>query len=318
MIEIWKEIVIENPGAYVGWVGLLIGTVFGYIVYVTNFCTMGSISDILSFGDYRRFRSWLLAGAVGMIGILVLQSLDVANFADSMFLSTNFNFSANIVGGLLFGFGMVFSGGCISRNLVRAGSGDLRSLVVLLITGLFGYMPIGGLVAPARVAIFGPLNWDLTALNMETQGVGEFVSVLTGLGTATGFWIAFAAIVGGILVYCFKDSQFRSSPVHLIAGIGIGLCVVAGWMITGLAQDDFTDQPVTLISLSYKLEFRQLLPRMQSKNLQPSQAQSGLKRTHLHLEFPYPKRSSPNSKVRKSQPEPGRPSHRWSCSQIGQ
>ncbi len=251
MIEAWKEIVIENPDAFVGWVGLLIGTVFGYIVYVTNFCTMGSISDILSFGDFRRFRSWLLAGAVGMIGIAVLQSLEVANFADSMYLSTNFNFAANIVGGLLFGFGMVFSGGCISRNLVRAGGGDLRSLVVLMITGMFGYMTIGGLIAPGRVSLFGGTNWDLSGLGMETQGVGSFLSAATGLGLSTASTIALVAIVGAILIYCFKDQGFRTSRVHLAAGIGIGLCVVAGWMITGLAQDDFADTPVTLISLSY-------------------------------------------------------------------
>ncbi|MCK4712934.1 MAG: YeeE/YedE family protein, partial [Marinosulfonomonas sp.] len=63
--------------------------------------------------------------------------------------------------------------------------------------------------------------------------------------------IALAVLAGGLLVYCFVDRSFRKSPVHIIAGVGIGLCVVAGWALTGLAQDDFADVPVALASLSY-------------------------------------------------------------------
>lgn len=251
MLETWKEIVIESPGFYIGWGGLLIGFVFGFIVYRTNFCTMGSISDILSFGDYRRFRSWLLAGAVAMLGVAALQFLGVANMSDSMYLTPNFGWLANIFGGLIFGFGMVFSGGCISRNLVRAGSGDLRSIVVLLITGLFGYMTIGGLIGPLRVAIFGPATWDLSSMNFETQSAGEFLALLSGISVSTANTAVMLVLVGAVLLYCLKDGGFRSSSSHLIAGIGIGLCVVAGWMLTGLAQDDFADVPVALISLSY-------------------------------------------------------------------
>ena len=251
MLEAWKEIVIESPAFYIGWGGLLIGFVFGFIVYRTNFCTMGSISDILSFGDHRRFRSWLLAGAVGMIGVGILQSMDVLDVGNSLYMTPNFGWLAAIVGGLIFGFGMVFSGGCISRNLVRAGSGDLRSATVLLITGLFGYMTIGGLIGPLRVALFTPATWDLSVLGLEAQGSGDFLSLATGMDIGTATTVMLVLLAGGLLIYCFKDKGFRTSPNHLIAGFGIGLMVVAGWLLTGLAQDDFADTPVALISLSY-------------------------------------------------------------------
>jgi uncharacterized membrane protein YedE/YeeE len=250
MLETWKEIVIESPGFYVGWGGLLIGLVFGFIVYRTNFCTMGSISDILSFGDYRRFRAWLLAGAVSILGVALLQIMGVMNAADSMYLTPSFGWLANIVGGLLFGFGMVFSGGCISRNLVRAGGGDLRSIVVLLITGIFGYMTIGGLIGPLRVSLFAPGTADLTSMGLETQGTGEMLGHLTGMGAETGTMVATVVIVGAILIYCFMNGQFRQSPRNIIAGVGLGLCVVAGWFLTGLAQDEFSEE-VALISLTY-------------------------------------------------------------------
>lgn len=251
MIEDWREAVVESAALYVGWGGLIIGIVFGFIVYRTNFCTMGSISDILSFGDYRRFRSWLLAGGVAIVGVWALESAGVADMADSMYLTPEFGWLANIVGGVLFGFGMVFSGGCISRNLVRAGGGDLRSLVVLLITGICGYVTIGGLLGPLRVSLFGPSTLDLAEYGLETQRTGDLVAAATGMSAQAGNLLAIVVIVGAILVYCFKDQEFRTSGTHLTAGIGIGLCVVAGWLLTGLATDEFADIPVQLISLSY-------------------------------------------------------------------
>jgi len=251
MLETWKEIVIENPAFYIGWGGLLIGFVFGYIVYRTNFCTMGAISDILTFGDYRRFRSWLMAGAVSILGVGILEALGVVNVAGSIYLTPNFGWLANIVGGLMFGFGMVFAGGCISKNLVRAGGGDMRSVVVLILTGIFGFMTIGGLLGPLRVSVFGPATLDLTGLGLETQGVDELLSQASGLGAGAANTITLLLIAGGILFYCLKDAGFRTSPIHLIAGFGIGLMVVAGWLLTGLAQDDFADVPVLLTSLTY-------------------------------------------------------------------
>lgn len=251
MIELWKEAVVEAAAFYIGWGGFLIGVVFGFIVYRTNFCTMGSISDILSFGDYSRFRAWLLAGAVGIAGVAVISRLQLADMSQSMYLTPSFAWGANIGGGLLFGFGMVFSGGCISRNLVRAGGGDLRSVVVLLITGIFAYMTIGGLLGPLRVSIFAPLTTDLTEAGMQTQGLGDVLAGLTGIGTETAALASVVVIAGAIVVYCFMDSGFRRSGRNIAAGLGIGLCVVAGWFLTALAQDDFADVPVQLISLSF-------------------------------------------------------------------
>lgn len=251
MIEAWREAVVESAAFYIGWGGLLIGVVFGYLVYVTNFCTMGSISDILTFGDYNRFRAWLLACAVAILGVAGIEAVGVANTADSMYMTPNLAWLANIVGGLLFGFGMVFSGGCISRNLVRAGGGDLRSLVVLVITGIFAYITIGGILGPLRVALFDPASIDLTQSGMETQRIGEAVSVLSGLSLETATYATVVIVAGALLIYCFKDAGFRASGRNLLAGFGIGLCIVAGWFLTGLAADDFADIPVQLISLSY-------------------------------------------------------------------
>ncbi|HET7056905.1 MAG TPA: YeeE/YedE thiosulfate transporter family protein, partial [Thermomicrobiales bacterium] len=43
----------------------------------------------------------------------------------------------------------------------------------------------------------------------------------------------------------------RKSPVHIASGVGVGLCVVAGWAVTGLAFDELADRPVAPISLTF-------------------------------------------------------------------
>ncbi len=251
MLETWKEIVVESSGLYVGFGGLLIGFAFGFIVYRTNFCTMGGISDMLSFGDYRRWRAWLLAMATAIAGAAIISWQEIAVLTDSIYLTPQFNWAGNIVGGLIFGFGMVFAGGCTSRNLVRAGAGDLRSLVVMIMVGLFAFMTIGGIIGPLRVMIFSPVTVNLNDYGMESQSMGEILAKFTGMSQSTATAVVLTVLLVGLFGYIFKSKAFRSSPVHIISGFGVGLCVVAGWFLTGLAFDELADYPVALTSLTY-------------------------------------------------------------------
>ncbi|MCH8239293.1 MAG: YeeE/YedE family protein [Proteobacteria bacterium] len=231
--------------------GLMIGLVFGLIVFSTNFCAMGSISDVMIFGDYRRFRAWLLAGAVAILGVQLLQFTGIVDVGLAMFVSPNVSWLANIIGGLLFGFGMVLSGGCVSRNLVRVGTGDLRSLFILMVVGLFAYMTIGGIFGPLRVEIqqlnlLAPSNFALSS-----QSAGSLTADFLGVSLQMGRWLSAGLIAGLVLIFCFKDANFRGSPLHMIAGFGIGGCIIAGWAVTGLSFDEFADQPQAPTSLTF-------------------------------------------------------------------
>ncbi len=242
-----REVIAGNPGAWLAVGGLLIGMAFGAIVFRTNFCTMGSISDIMSFGDYRRFRAWLLAAVTAMLGAQLLDAAGAVSLTKSMYLGTSLNWVGNVLGGLMFGYGMVFAGGCASRNLARVGSGDLRSLLTLIVMGLVAYMAMGGILGPVRAWLDQATSINLAGLKLESQGL----AVLLGLKGATGNLLVAGAIALAALVYCFRDAAFRTSPVHIWSGIGVGLCVVAGWALTGLAFDDMADRPVSPISLTY-------------------------------------------------------------------
>jgi hypothetical protein len=246
-----RDLVAENAPLALSLGGLVIGFLFGAIVFRTNFCTMGSISDIVSFGDYRRFRAWILAATTALVGAQLLQLFGVVELSRSMYLSPNVNWFGHVLGGLMFGYGMVFAGGCPSRNLARVGGGDLRALVALIVVGIFAFMTIGGILGPIRAWLEQATALSLAGIGAPSQGIGDLIRVSLGLDPATGAVIATIGIAVAALAYCFGDEGFRTSPVHIASGIGVGLCVTAGWALTGLAFDEMADRPVAPISLTF-------------------------------------------------------------------
>ncbi|MGE0627488.1 MAG: YeeE/YedE family protein [Hyphomicrobiaceae bacterium] len=246
-----RDLVASSPATVLAIGGLIIGLAFGYIVMRTNFCTMGSISDIASFGDYRRFRAWLLAAATAIAGTQLAAAAGAVDLGKSMYLGANLNVVGHIVGGLMFGYGMVFAGGCASRNLARIGAGDLRSLLTLIVMGLAAYMTIGGLLGPLRAWAEQATNLSLAAIGASTQSIGSIVGAALNTSAAAVNAVAAVLIVAGVVAYCVMDKSFRTSPPHIAAGIGIGLCAAAGWMLTGLGYDEIAARPVAPISLTF-------------------------------------------------------------------
>jgi len=246
-----SELLIAHQPLALALGGLLLGFLFGALTYRTNFCTMGAISDMVTFGDRRRFRAWMLASASALIGTQSLAAAGIVPLEQSMYLAPGLNWVGHIAGGLMFGFGMVFAGGCPSRNLARAGGGDLRALFTLIVLGIAAYMAIGGVLAPARAWLEGATALPLAELDIPTQSLGDVATVLIGARPNAAKLATGAAIAAALLAYCFMDGRFASSPTHIWSGFGVGLIVVAGWALTGLAWDELADHPTAPISLTY-------------------------------------------------------------------
>ena len=82
----------------------------------------------------------------------LLAARGTVDLGKSIYLQPSFSAPVMFLGGLLFGYGMVLSNGCGSRALVLLGRGNLRSLVVVIVLGIFAEMTLKGLIAPARIA----------------------------------------------------------------------------------------------------------------------------------------------------------------------
>jgi len=239
-----------SPTAIVGIGGLVIGLVFGAAVQRTNFCTMGGISDLVLMGDGRRFRAWVLAIAVAIIGTQALHFSGAVDINKSIYLTPNFGWLGAILGGAMFGFGMTQAGGCGSKTLVRLGGGNLKSLVVTMVLGIAAYMTLRGLFALARTQLEAATNVDLKTHGLSNQNLGEMAGAAIGLPAGPARVAAAAALALAFLVFCFKDAAFRRSGPNIAAGVIVGFSAVAGWVVTGiLAADDFN--PVPLASVTF-------------------------------------------------------------------
>ncbi len=224
----------------VALLGFGLAFIFGLVGKGTNFCTMGGVSDWINMGDFNRLRAWFLAIGTAIIGTQTMQFLGLINTTQSIYLNPNLSLAGYILGGFMFGIGMTLAGGCGQRILVRVGGGNLKSLVVMIVIGLTGYMTIKGIFAYIRTHALDMASYNLSANSISGQGIHQIV----GADSMTAMIIG-AAIGLILIVYAFISHEFRSSFRDIIAGLMIGLLVSAGWYVTGhLGFDDFEPLPV--------------------------------------------------------------------------
>ena len=237
-------------GVVVASLGFALGIVFGGTAQKTNFCTMGAISDIVFMENWNRFRAWMLATGVAILGSQYLYQTDVIDLSRAIYLTPNFGWFGAILGGLIFGFGMTLGSGCGNKTLVRLGGGNLKSLVVLIFLGIFAYMTLRGLLGLARVEMELMTMVDLRESGLKTQGIPEILASLFSLPLEAVSMAASVVIGGGLVMFAFKSAEFRASTRDMAAGIIIGLLVIAAWYVTGvIGNDDF--DPVQMASFTF-------------------------------------------------------------------
>ena len=220
----------ELPGltAQVLWAAFALALAFGAIAQHTRFCTMGAVADIVSMSDWTRMRAWILAIAVAVLGFNTMVALGWVQAKNTLYAGPNVLWLSNLVGGLLFGFGMVLASGCGSKTLVRIGTGNLKSLVVFLVLGLTAYATLRGVTAVARVATLDTVSFTLAAGQ-------DLPSLLAGSAGKPLEWWAHAASVaiGAVLIgFVLARREGRSAEVW-IGGVGIGAVVVGVWWVSG-------------------------------------------------------------------------------------
>ena len=242
----------------------VIAVVMGAVVNKTHFCTMGAVSDWMNIGDTGRMRAWVFSMAVALLGVVGLEFTGTINLSGETFppfRSANFVWPRHVLGGLLFGIGMVFASGCGNKTLVRVGSGNLKSLTVLLIGMAASYLMLWSpLYEKAFLPWLQPLTINLAQHGMPTQQAGDVMARLAGqTPSRTVNTVVALLFAAGMLAFVFKSRDFRASFDNILGGAVVGLAIVAGWYLTagppGAAWKDYaemaTDIPSRVQAQSY-------------------------------------------------------------------
>ena len=221
----------------------------GFIAQRSHFCTMGAIADVFLMQDWGRAFQWMIAANLCTLGFGVLCVSAQIDPVQTLYFSTKWYWASTVVGGFLFGMGMVLSSGCGLKSIVRAGGGNLKSVVVLIVMGTFAFMTIKGVFAVVRVATLDQLFINISG--------GATWGGLFGLTSNTQWgWLAISL---SLFFFCvlmgFKSARQASV---LGVGVGVGTLFVVIWWITGhlgfVPEHPDTLEAVFVASKSGKIE----------------------------------------------------------------
>jgi uncharacterized protein len=211
------------------WGGLLIGFLLGAVAYGSRFCTMGALADWFSYGGTGRLLMWALAVAIAATGSLILVELLWLDATKTNAWSPRVLWLSNLVGGTLFGFGMVLASGCPQRNLIKAGAGSLKAVVTLLVTALAAQMTLRGVFSEVRVYALDSVS---VALDFP-QDLGSLLGHWVNGNASSMRWLVLCAYLCVTAFFLFKHRRSMDAW-HWAGGMLVGLIAVLAWLLTGL------------------------------------------------------------------------------------
>ena len=203
--------------ALVTGLAFVLAFVLGAVANRVSFCTMGAITDVVNFGDWRRLRMWILAIAVAIAGTALLQAAGLIDTAKTIYTGAKVPWLSHVVGGLLFGFGMTLASGCGSKTLIRAGAGNLKSVIVMLFLAAAAYMTLKGVFAPMRANGLDTVRWDVGASASDLPSL----AIAAGVARAVRMWLPLG-IAAALAVFIFANRDFRTTPELVVGGLIVG------------------------------------------------------------------------------------------------
>jgi len=169
--------------------------------------------DIILVREFTLFKAVAVAILVEMVGFTILAMSGVITLNPKPLL-----WGANIVGGLLFGTGMVLAGGCSSGITYRAGEGMVGAMVAIAGFGLAGLMTAVGVLKP----------------------VANFFQTATKVMTPDGKALTLANVFG---------------LPHYIMAFGLAAIIIIIWVIFAIKnkpEESFGEKPKSLGEAIFK------------------------------------------------------------------
>jgi uncharacterized membrane protein YedE/YeeE len=224
----FPDLAPQTLALLVTWGGLAIGLALGAVGQVTRFCVRGAVADWVVFRGPGRLLSWLLAIAVGALCVQALASAGLFDAGRTIYWNERFPWLSYLVGGLLFGYGMILAGGCPQRCLVKAGQGNLKAALTLVIVAIVALMTLRGAFAGLRANVLDTVGATLAG----PQDLGGILGRALSVPPTVLRWGVTSAFAAAVFVWAWRMRD-RVEASHWIGGIVVGLLVGAAFFLTG-------------------------------------------------------------------------------------
>lgn len=219
--------------------GLGIGLFFGFFAQRSRFCLRSAVVEFWNRQGTGKLAVWLFAFSAAMITTQLFITLGWLDVSQARQLSATGSLSGALLGGLLFGIGMILARGCSSRMLVLAANGNLRALLTGLIFAVTAQASLNGVLSPLRSWLSGlwTIPGGATRDLLATLHLGHFGGLVFGV-----FWLAAA----------FHFSRRAGLPRRDSMGsLGVGLMIALAWLLTyQIGRQSFEIIPVQSLSFT--------------------------------------------------------------------
>lgn len=208
--------------------GVVIGSSLGYALQRGGFCMNSAFRSIAFEKDHSLVRAWLLVVVINIIGVNLLGELGFLTP-----LTVPFFWPALLIGGFIFGIGMVIAGGCASGTCYRSGRGMIGSWAAL----------IGFIFSTAAVegGVLHPLQNLLRRHIVTIDGATVTIFSLLGVSSAVGRWLIIAVLIVPTVWWLAQApaDTFVLGWGWRRSGVVIGALALLTWIVSALFQRNF-------------------------------------------------------------------------------
>ncbi len=176
---------LEHPYTVIVLASFLLGSVAGYVMHRSDFCIAGMFRDLFLFRNRFMLRILVLAIVASMI---LFEAARLSGLLSPYpFPLLGPPSLVNLLGGLLFGTGMVLAGGCVVGSLYKMGAGSL-----------LGALAFAGLIAGS--ALYAEIYPGWSALASATTVFPGKVTIPEIVGVSPTLLVVPAALTGSLLL----------------------------------------------------------------------------------------------------------------------
>lgn len=216
--------------------GLIVGVATGWVLQRGRYCMNTAFRDVIFINDYNLFKAYILGLIVVTIGANFLEDIgQIEELRRQAFFPI-----ANILGGYIFGLGIVLAGGCGSGIWYKIGEGQFNAWVTILGFMIGIFVTVKGILKPLYNFLTSFHVWwtgegikmlnDQQLEQLWDKGVDVQPLTLYNL-IGVNKWIVIGVLIVIAIPFLIRGGIQKPQKGYAwpLTGVLLGLVVTAAW-----------------------------------------------------------------------------------------